>query len=227
MNKMFVRVTLCVLALSLVSLAADKTLVTTKPVKGGHVTKVETPSPDTVYFLNNFDNNTTGTYYCCSGNVVVGPENTEGESPFNEAIQFTLSSASHITGIATAVNYIVQGTSTQFELNIEADASGVPSGTPLNANPYKVTLDSQTFGQCCEIETRGILDGGLSLPAGTYWVVWGTSSSSDLFAEVNQAIHDQTTDVNVAYSETSGSTGSWTTYSTNLPFAVRVKGTTP
>jgi hypothetical protein len=227
MNKMFVRVTLCVLALSLVSLAADRTLVTTKPIKGGHVTKVEVPSADTVYFLNNFDLNTTGTYYCCSGNVIVGPDNTEGESPFNEAIQFTLSSASHITGIATAVNYIVQGTSTQFELNIEADASGVPSGTPINANPYKVTLDSQTFGECCEIETRGILDGGLSLPAGTYWVVWGTSSSSDLFAEVNQAIHDQTTDVNVAYSESSGSTGSWTAYSTNLPFAVRVKGTTP
>jgi hypothetical protein len=227
MNKMFVRVTLCVLALSLVSLAADRTTVTTKPVKGGHATKVETPRPDTVYLLNNFDDNTTGTYYCCSGNIIVGPNNTDGESPYNEAIQFTVSSASHITGIATAVNYILAGTSTTFELNIEADASGVPSGTPINTHPYSVTLDSQTFGQCCEIETRGILNGGLSLPAGTYWVVWGTSSSSDLFAEVNQAIHDQTTDVNVAYSPSSGAAGSWTAYSTNLPFAVRVKGTTP
>jgi hypothetical protein len=227
MNKMFVRVTLCVLALSLVSLAADRTTVTTKPVKGGHATKVETPRPDTVYLLNNFDDNTTGTYYCCSGNIIVGPNNTDGESPYNEAIQFTVSSASHITAIATAVNYILAGTSTTFELNIEADASGVPSGTPINTHPYSVTLDSQTFGQCCEIETRGILNGGLSLPAGTYWVVWGTSSSSDLFAEVNQAIHDQTTDVNVAYSPSSGAAGSWTAYSTNLPFAVRVKGTTP
>ena len=227
MNKMFVRVTLCVLALSLVSLAADRTTVTTKPVKGGHATKVETPRPDTVYLLNNFDDNTTGTYYCCSGNIIVGPNNTDGESPYNEAIQFTVSSASHITAIATAVNYILAGTSTTFELNIEADASGVPSGTPINTHPYSVTLDSQTFGQCCEIEGKPLAGSGLSLPAGTYWVVWGTSSSSDLFAEVNQAIHDQTTDVNVAYSPSSGAAGSWTAYSTNLPFAVRVRGTTP
>ena len=154
MNKMFVRVTLCVLALSLVSLAADRTTVTTKPVKGGHATKVETPRPDTVYLLNNFDDNTTGTYYCCSGNIIVGPNNTDGESPYNEAIQFTVSSASHITAIATAVNYILAGTSTTFELNIEADASGVPSGTPINTHPYSVTLDSQTFGQCCEVESK-------------------------------------------------------------------------
>jgi hypothetical protein len=227
MNKMFVRVAVCVLALSLVSLAADRTLVTTKAVKGGHATKVETPSPQTVYFLNNFDTNTTGTYYCCSGNVIAGPNNADGEPPFNEAIQFTISSASHITGIATAVNYIVPATSTTFELNIEADAGGVPSGTPINHAPYSVTLDSQVFGQCCEIETRGVFGGGLSLPAGTYWVVWGTSSSSDLFAEVNQSIRNQITDVNVAYSSTGGGAGSWNGYSTNLPFAVRVKGTTP
>jgi hypothetical protein len=227
MNKMFARVALCVLALSLVSLAADRTLVTTKAVKGGHPTKVETPSPETVYFLNNFDTNTTGTYYCCSGNVIAGPNNADGEPPFNEAIQFTISSASHITGLATAVSYIVPATSTTFQFEIEADASGVPSGTPINTHPYNVTVDSEVFGACCQIESHEIFGGGLSLPAGTYWVVWGTSASSDLFAEVNQSIRNQITDVNVAYSSTGGGAGSWNGYSTNLPFAVRVKGTTP
>lgn len=227
MNKMLARVVLCVLALSLVSLAADRTLVTTKPVKGGHVAKVEPPSPDTLTLFSNFDSNATGTYYCCSGNVIAGPNNTDSEPPFNEAIQFTLASASHITGIATAVSYIVPGTSTTFELNIEADASGVPSGTPINAHPYSVTVDSEVFGGCCQTEAKGIFGGGLSLPAGTYWVVWGTSSSSDLFAEVNQAIHDQVHAVNVAYSSTGGTTGSWNPYTTTLPFAVRVRGTTP
>lgn len=227
MNKMFARVVLCVLALSLVSLAADRTLVTTKPVKGGHVAKVQPPSPDTLYLLDNFDAIPTGIYYCCSGNVIAGPNNTDSEPPYNEAIQFTLASASHVTGIATAVSYIIPATSTTFEMNIEADASGVPSGTPLNAHPYTMTVDSEAFGACCAIETKGIFHGGLSLAAGTYWVVWGTSSSSDLFAEVNQSIHDQVTAVNVAYSPSSGAAGTWTGYTTTLPFAVRVKGTTP
>jgi hypothetical protein len=227
MNKMFARVALCVLALSLVSLAADRTLVTTKPAKGGHVTRVEPPSPDTLTLFSNFDTNVTGTYYCCSGNVVAGPNNADGEPPFNEGIQFTLGSASHITGLATAVSYIVPGTSTTFQMNIEADASGVPSGTPINAHPYNVTVDSEVFGGCCQIESHEIFGGGLSLPAGTYWVVWGTSATSDLFAEVNQAIHDQVNAVNVAYSSTGGGAGSWNGYSTTLPFAVRVKGTTP
>ena len=227
MNKMFVRVVLCVLALSLVSLAADRTLVTTKPVKGGHVAKVEPPSPENITLFSNFDLVPTGLFYCCSGNVIAGPNNIDSEPPFNEGIQFTLASASHITSIATAVSYIVPGTSTTFELNIEADASGVPSGTPINAHPYNVTVDSQVFGACCETESKFISGSGLSLAAGTYWVVWGTSSTSDLFAEVNQAIHDQVHAVNVAYSSTGGTTGSWNPYTTTLPFAVRVKGTTP
>lgn len=227
MNKVFARVVLCVLALSLVSLAADRTLVTTRPVKGGQAAKVEPPSPATITLFSNFDTVPTGVYYCCSGNVIAGPNNTEGYPAYNEAIQFTLASASHIKGIATPVSYIVPGTGTTFQLNIEADSGGVPSGTPINAHPYNVTVDSQVFGACCQTEAKGLSGAGLSLAAGTYWVVWGTSASSDLFGEVNQAIHDQIDAVNVAYSPSSGTTGSWTAYTTNLPFAVRLKGTTP
>ena len=224
MNKMFARVALCVLALSLVSLAADKTRVTTEPVKGGHVAQVEPQIPGLIPFSSNLDNIAKGKYYCCSGNVIAGPANPQGESPFNEAVQFTLSAASHIRLLATSVNYIVQNTGTTFEFNIEADASGVPSGTPINKRPYNVTVDSQTFGQCCLLENKTI---NLSLAAGTYWVVWGTDSSSDLFAEVNVAIHDEVDQVNVAYSPSSGTAGSWVPYTTNLPFAIKVAGTTP
>ena len=227
MNKMFTRVALCVLALSLVSLAADKTLVTTKPVKGGHPAKVEQPNPQIVTLYSNLDGVLTGVYYCCSGNIIAGPNNSESDPPFNEAVQFTLTSASHIKSIQTSVNYIAAGTSTTFDLNIEADASGVPSGVPLNTRPYVKSLDTQTFGACCATETKDISGPGLSLPAGTYWVVWGTDASSDLFAEVNQGIHDQVDVTNVAYSESAGATGSWNAYQTNLPFAVSVKGTTP
>jgi hypothetical protein len=224
MNKTFAPVALCVLALSLVSLAADKTRVTTDPIKGGDVAQVEPQIPGLLVFSSNLDQIAKGKYYCCSGNVIAGPANPQGESPFNEAIQFTLSAASHIRLLATSVNYIVQNTGTTFEFNIEADASGVPSGTPINTRPYKVTVDSQTFGQCCLLENKTV---NLSLAAGTYWVVWGTDSSSDLFAEVNVAIHDQVDAVNVAYSPSSGTAGSWIPYTTNLPFAIRVAGTTP
>jgi len=224
MNKLFARVAVCVLALSLASLAADRTLVTTKPIKGGQAAKVEPPSPQLITLFSNLDLVSTGKYYCCSGNVVAGPNNPDGEPPFNEAIQFTLSAASHIKHLQTSVNYIIQNTSTTFQFNIEADASGVPSGVPLNASPYTVTINSQLFGQCCAAESKGV---NLSLPAGTYWVVWGTDSSSDLFAEVNVAIHDQIHPANVAFSGSSGITGSWTAYTSTLPFSISVKGTTP
>jgi hypothetical protein len=227
MNKMFSRVVLCVLALSLVSLAADRTLVTTHPVKGGHVARVEPLDPSTITLFSNFDDVSTGIYYCCSGNIIAGPNNIDGSPPYNEAIQFTLASASHIKSLATAVNYIVPGTSTTFQFNIEADASGVPSGTPINAHPYTLTIDSQSFGGCCQKEVKFLAGAGLSLAAGTYWVVWGTDSSSDLFAEVNVAIHDQVHAVNVAFSASSGATGTWNPYTSTLPFAVKVKGTTP
>ena len=135
MNKMFVRVTLCVLALSLVSLAADRTTVTTKPVKGGHATKVETPRPDTVYLLNNFDDNTTGTYYCCSGNIIVGPNNTDGESPYNEAIQFTVSSASHITGSQPRLTIFWRGRAQHLNSTSKLTPAAYPAALRLILTP--------------------------------------------------------------------------------------------
>src|ERR1700723_1048380 len=219
MNKTFARVVLCVFALSLVSLAAERTLVTTKPVKGGHVAKAQR-EPAGATLLNSMAGlDPKGLYYCCSGNIIAGPANPDGFSPFSEAEQFVLGSASHVKSIATSVNYISPGVDTQFELNIEADASGVPSGTPLNAHPYKTTINSQAFGACCAIEAKILTGAGLSLPAGTYWVVWSSiSNTSDLAAEVNQAILDQIDAVNVAYSASNGVTGSWTAYTTTLPF---------
>jgi hypothetical protein len=229
MNKIFARVCVCVFALSVVSLAADRTLVTTKPVKGGHAATAERREPAGIPLFSNMASlDPKGLYYCCSGNIIAGPANPDGFSPFSEAIQFTLASASHVKSIATSVNYITQGTNTQFQFDIEADASGVPSGVPLNAHPYKVTINSQTFGACCAIETKILAGAGQSLAAGTYWIVWSaTSSTSDLAAEVNTAILDQVDAATVAYSTSGGATGSWTAYTTTLPFVVRVKGTTP
>jgi hypothetical protein len=228
MKKMFARVVLCVLALSLVSLAADNTVVTTSPVKGGQPAKVERDSPAFVpLFTTMASADPKGLYYCCSGNYVVGPNNSSGIPPFAEAAQFVLTKASHIKQISTSVNYAgTVGTSTQFELSIQQDASGVPSGTKLAA--YKVNVNSQAFGACCAVENVNLTGAGKALAAGTYWVVWSsTSATSDLISEVNQAILDEVDAANVAYSASNGVTGSWNAYTTTLPFVVRIRGTQP
>lgn len=230
MNKMFARVVLCVLALSLTSLAADKTLVTTKPIKGGHPADMRLLlAPAGATFINNLDTAyPKGLYFCCSGNIIAGPNNPDGFPAYAEAVQFTLASASHVRRLVTNVNYISPGKDTQFELNIEADSSGVPSGTPINKAPYKITVGSQSFGKCCEVEARYLGKVGLSLSAGTYWVVWQSiSSTSDLAAEVNVSIRDQVDAVNVAYSQSNGAAGSWTGYATVTPFVIEITGTTP
>ena len=105
MNKMFARVFLCVFALSTVSLAADRTLVTTKPVKGGQAAKAERLDPAVILLFSNLASaDPKGLYYCCSGNIIAGPNNPDSFLPYSEAVQFTLASASHVKSIATSVN---------------------------------------------------------------------------------------------------------------------------
>jgi hypothetical protein len=227
MNKMFARVVLCVLALSLASLAADRTLVTTSPVKGGHAAQVERdPAGLVTLFTTMASADPKGLYYCCQGYYVAGPNNTSGVPPYAEATQFVLANASHVKTIATSVDYVIPGVDTKFNLSIQTDASGVPSGTKVFSR--NVTVNSQTFGACCALNTIYIAGAGKSLAAGTYWVVWSSiSSTSDLVAEVNQAILDQVDAANLAFSSSNGATGSWSAYTSNLGFVVRVKGTTP
>jgi hypothetical protein len=55
----------------------------------------------------------------------------------------------------------------------------VPSGVPLNAAPYKVTINSQKFGACCAVENKVIAGAGKSLAAGTYWIVWWTARTAN------------------------------------------------
>ena len=224
MKKVLVLLTVVVLLFSLSAVASDyhKTIVTTKPVKGGQPYKGGN-EPSNPIILTNLDTAyPLGVYYCCSGNLIIGPNNAFGYPAYSEALQFTLASDTTIHQLKTAVNYDITGTvATDFVFAIEADSGGVPSGTPLNKKPWTVSIDSQSFGQCCALESLG--GKALKLSAGTYWVVWTTESDSDLFAEVNIAIRDQVDYVNVAYSPSNGAAGSWTSYQTNFPFAIQIR----
>lgn len=223
MKKVLVVFTMVVLLFSLSALAADhaKTLVTAHPTKGGQPYKGG--NPPVAPILTNLDTAyPLGVYYCCSGNLIAGPNNIDGFPPYSEALQFTLTSDTTIHSLKTAVNYDITGsTFTDFLFAIEADSGGVPSGTPLNKKPWTVTINSQSFGQCCAVESLG--GKGLKLSAGTYWVVWTTESNSDIIAEVNIAIRDQVDFVNVAYSASNGAAGTWNPYQTNFPFAIQIR----
>ena len=218
MKRTIMMLSIVVLAISLTAVAADhRGLVTTQPKAGGTPYKDVEPM-GTQIFNNLALDNPKGVYFCCSGYIVAGPSNPEGFY-YWEALQFTLANPATVNTIKTSVNYILQGNTTDFLLSIQADASGIPSGTPLGSGPWTVDIDSQTYGQCCALETTNI-SGGLQLAAGTYWVVWSTESDSDLFAEVNVEVKDGVDETNAAYNYDGEG---WSSYETTTGFSVKVK----
>jgi len=205
-------VVLCVLVLSLVSLAANnKRSVTAKP-RGGKANRDANPM-----FLTIFRNlaGPKNLYWCCSGNLIAGSGNIYGYSPFQEAIQFTTTANHKVHGLKTEVAYVIQGSASTFNMSIQTDAGGIPSGTVV-AGPVEATVDSQFFGGCCSAVTASVTP--TKLPAGTYWVVWAADSGSDLVAEVNIEDKDEVDPANVAYFDGTN----WNPYTTTQGFAVGV-----
>jgi len=217
MKKLIAVVSLVVLGLSLTAMAADhRNMVRTEPKAG---TAYKAPIEATAPVYNNLDvAYPKGVYYPDSGWYIVGAKNTYGIPNFAEGEQFTLSAAATVSKVVTGVNYAASGTYTDFWVAIEADSSGVPSGTPIAKT--KITVDSQTFGACCAVESKHL---SASLAAGTYWIVWYTDKNSDLVAEVNVSIQDMVDSQNFAYSESNGAAGTWTAYTDIFGMAAELK----
>jgi hypothetical protein len=212
-----------VLILSLVALAADKGPVklTTKGKTGGTPYQQVDNAKRVPLFSNLATDNPNGLYFCCSGWELTGPDWPYGEYGYQwVAVQFTLTKPRVAHRIITSVTYFESGVYTDFLLSLQADAGGIPSGTPLGSGPWTVTVDSQSFGQCCTAESQKIT-GGLPLAAGTYWVVWSTEAASDLYAGINDEVLDAVNPQNVAYY--SSSAGQWYSYATNDAPAVQVQ----
>jgi hypothetical protein len=172
-------------------------------------------------FSNLATDNKKGLYYCCAGWELTGPNWLYSQFGYQWiGIQFTLAQARTAKKITTSVSYEEPGTYTDFLISIQADANGVPSGTPLGTGPWTVTMDSQTSGQCCSVEIETIKH-GLPLAAGTYWVVWSTEAGSDLFSIINYQVLDQVDASTVAYY--AGVEGEWFSYQTVEAPAVEVQ----
>jgi hypothetical protein len=191
-KKTIACVVLCVLALSLVSLAADRRSVTAKS-RGGK------PNNDAIPLFNTIYKNLASTknlYWCCNGNIIAGSGNIYGFAPYQEALQFTTTTNHHVHSFKTEVAYDIQGSASTFNISIQTDAGGVPSGTVV-VGPVEMTVDSQPFGGCCSAVTASVTT--TRLPAGTYWVVWAADSGSDLVAEVNVENKDEVDLTNNAF----------------------------
>jgi hypothetical protein len=185
-------VVLCVFALSLVSLAADR-LVSAKPRGGKANREAAGPMVTTVYKNLASSKNL---YWCCNGYLIVGSANPYSYPPYEEAQQFTTTNGHHVHSFKTEVAYDVQGTSSTFNVSIQTDNAGIPSGTVV-VGPVEMNVDSQYFGGCCSIITGTV--SSTKLPKGTYWVVWAADAGSDLFAEVNVESKDEVDLTNNAF----------------------------
>lgn len=213
-----------VLVLSMVALAADKGPVklTANAKAGGTPYKGMSDSSKRVpLFTNLATDNPNGLYFCCSGWELTGPDWPYGQYGYQwVAVQFTTTKPRIVHRLTTSVTYFETGSYTDFLLSIQADAGGIPSGTPLGTGPWAVTVDSESFGQCCSTEFEKVTP-GLQLPAGTYWVVWSTEASSDLYAGINYEVLDGVDTVNVAYY--SSANAQWYSYGANDAPAVQVQ----
>jgi hypothetical protein len=204
---------LCVFALSLVSLAADNRAVSAKP-RGGKAAH-ESKTPASVPIFRNLASS-KNLYWCCNGYIVAGSGNIYGYPPYQEAIQFTTTTATKVHAFRTEVAYLIQGTATTFNMTLQSDAGGIPSGTVI-AGPVEMSVDSQVFGGCCSSMTGTVKT--TALPAGTYWAVWAADSGSDLVAEVNVADRDEVDAANLAFFDGTN----WNPYQSTQSFAVTVK----
>jgi hypothetical protein len=221
--KTIAKLTGVVLILAFVALAADKGPVklTTKGKTGGTPYQQVDNGKRVPLFSNLATDNPNGLYFCCSGWELTGPDWPYGQYGYQwVAVQFTLAKPRVAHKIITSVTYFETGVYTDFLLSLQADAGGIPSGTPLGSGPWTVTMGSQSFGQCCSVEFEK-LAGGLPLAAGTYWVVWSTEAASDLYAGINDEVLDAVNPQNVAYY--SSSEGQWYSYGSNDAPAVQVQ----
>jgi hypothetical protein len=203
-----------VFALSLVSLAADQRMVTATP-RGGKANH-EAASPLSAPIIYNNLAGPKGLYWCCNGNIIAGSGNTDDFPPYQEAIQFTTKRNHKVHSFETEVAYYIQGTATTFNVSIQTDNGGVPSGTVV-VGPVEMNVDSQFFGGCCSAVTGSV--SATKLPAGTYWVVWAADAGSDLIAEVNVEIKDEVDARNVAFFDGT----EWEPYQSTEGFNIRIR----
>ena len=227
MKRTIVVLSVIVLALSLTAFAASKNGAFTSP--DGRITfmpgrAVNHGSPaaqskDPVLFSELATKDPKGLYWCCEGWTISGPNSVIAEEIWY-AQAFTPAANSHATKLTFQISY-VEGTYTDVIMAIYDDCSGVPCSSPVWSK--KVTLDTETFGECCTLEKQSVHP-AVALTGGTqYWVAATTESASDIWAAFNMGVLDQVDDTNQADYES----GTWYAFSYSLDAALEVSGTVP
>ena len=133
-----------------------------------------------------------GSYSCCDGYIVAGPDISSGPEAW-VAAAFTPRADHVVTEVEVALS--VQGGTNELVLSLNNDAGGQP-GTAIK------TWDLQSLpaaGTCCTTEVRK--DGaGIPVTKGTrYWIVVSTKKNSDIQAVWNVNDTNQTSPRKIAF----------------------------
>jgi hypothetical protein len=115
-----------------------------------------------------------GTYFCCFGNTVA--QEGSGGFPFTTwvAIPFTPTANATVTRIEASVGTF--GGTSEFELSIREDSSGVPG---KSIKSFHITTPP-TYGACCTLDV-GNDKAGIAVTAGTQYWIAATTTSKDTF----------------------------------------------
>ena len=127
-----------------------------------------------------------GTYWCCEGASITGPNASPFLPEYWLAVAFTPGANYTVTQLEVAIS-LFTGKDELF-LSLYNDVGGLP-GTAIKT---WLMGGLPTFGTCCAIDTKS--DGaGIPVTAGTqYWIVVGTTGeNSDTFADWNVEDIDQ------------------------------------
>lgn len=114
-----------------------------------------------------------GTYFCCYGYTISGPDSFLGAA-YWVAVPFTPTSNYLVKKVQASVAWGYNGPN-GVTLSLNADAGGVPGAVIAGGD----IVNLGGFGNCCQLAV-GTGPGGVPVTSGTqYWVVVSTSSTFD------------------------------------------------
>jgi hypothetical protein len=127
-----------------------------------------------------------GTYWCCEGASITGPNASRLLPEYWLAVGFTPTADHTVTQLEVAIG-LFRGKDELF-ISLYNDVGGLP-GTPIKT---WLKTGLPTFGTCCTIVTKTD-PYGIPVTAGTqYWIVVGTKGeNADTFADWNVEDIDQ------------------------------------
>lgn len=183
-------------------------------VHSGPVTAMQkAPSSAPQVIFSNMGPSKTNAYNDTTGYYILGPNNSVGLSEQAIGVPFTPKTASHVSQLLVAVQWI-SGTKL-VNVGLYSDAGGTVGSALATAQSSAIPA----FGSCCQVVDVTIPSTAVS--GGTqYWIV---ASSDDTNAPDFTGVFDASNLANIAGDV--GQTG-WFSFTTNTP-AAAARGTIP